>query len=256
MFHGDKLLLRKDALGNLHVPQSSEPPVDAPGMRHAVGLYGGLACMAQAVDRLPSASDFETVGLRACFDIIGKDLYLVAGRGWQMIHWDAHSRFCPVCGTKTELLSSNAKRCPACSNEMFPPIADAILALIRKDDQALLVRARTFRGPNYGLVAGFLEPGETFEECVRREVYEETALSVANIRYFGSQPWPYPSGLMVGFLADYAGGRISLLDNELCAAEFFSRDNLPELPHKLSLARQMIDWWIEGEPDPFNRNIR
>jgi NAD+ diphosphatase len=145
-------------------------------------------------------------------------------------------------------MSAVAKRCPACGKEICPTIAPAVLVLIRKGDRALLVRARTFRGTNHGLVAGFLEVGETFEECVEREVYEETGLRITGIRYFGSQPWPYPSGLMVGFVAAYASGRIDLRDHELIVAEFFSRDALPELPHKLSLARQMVDWWAAREP--------
>ncbi len=95
------------------------------------------------------------------------------------------------------------------------------------------------------LVAGFLETGETLEECVAREVKEETGLDVKNITYFGNQPWPYPSGLMVGFIADYAGGEIKLQEEELSSGDFYTRDNLPELPRKLSLARKMIDWWLE-----------
>ena len=255
LFHGDKLLLRKDAEGKLTLPCSSALPAGFPasppadhGMRHRIGYHDGTPCIACAVPELPAEDAYAAVGLRACFDLIGKPLYLLAGRGWQMLHWDAHSRFCPVCGTRTELMSAIAKRCPACGKEQFPPIAPAVLVLIRKGEQALLVRAHTFKGPNYGLVAGFLEVGESFEECVHREVYEETSLRIANIEYFGSQPWPYPSGLMVGFFADHVAGDIALLDNELSAAAFFSRDSLPELPHKLSLARQMIDHWIAGEP--------
>ena len=137
------------------------------------------------------------------------------------------------------------KKCPRCGNEMFPAISPAILVLIRKGEEILLVRARNFRGTFYGLVAGFLETGETLEQCVEREVKEETGLQIRNISYFGNQPWPYPSGLMIGFVADYAGGEIRLQDEELSAAEFFSKDKLPEIPHKLSLARKMIDWWLE-----------
>lgn len=106
------------------------------------------------------------------------------------------------------------------------------------------MRAHNFRGTFYGLVAGFLEAGETLEECVEREVLEETGLKVKNIRYFGSQPWPYPSGLMVGFIADYESGNIKIQKDELSAAAFFSKDSLPEIPRKLSIARKLIDWWL------------
>ena len=112
----------------------------------------------------------------------------------------------------------------------------------------MLVHARNFRGTFYGLVAGFLEPGETLEQCVEREVREETGLKICNIRYFDSQPWPYPSGLMVGFTADYAGGNIKLQDEELSAGAFYHRDHLPELPQKLSIARRLIDHWLGVQP--------
>ena len=95
-------------------------------------------------------------------------------------------------------------------------------------------------------MAAFLETGETLEQCVEREVWEETGLTIRNITYFGNQPWPYPSNLMIGFIADYAGGEIKLQDEELNSGSFFSKDNLPEIPHKLSLARKMIDWWLEN----------
>ena len=136
------------------------------------------------------------------------------------------------------------KKCPNCGREIYPVISTAILVLVRKEDSLLLVHARNFKGTFNSLVAGFLETGETLEECVAREVKEETGLDVKNIRYFGSQPWPYPSGLMVGFIADYAGGDIHLQDDELSSGNFYTRDHLPELPRKLSLARKMIDWWI------------
>ena len=111
----------------------------------------------------------------------------------------------------------------------------------------LLVHARNFKGSFHGLVAGFLEVGETLEQCIQREVMEETSLSINHISYFGSQPWPYPSGIMIGFFADYVSGEIKLQDDELSAGAFFSRDNLPELPSKLSIARRMIEWWKNGE---------
>jgi NAD+ diphosphatase len=119
--------------------------------------------------------------------------------------------------------------------------------LVRRGDEVLLVRARNFRGKHYGLVAGFLEPGETLEECVAREVMEETGLRIRNIQYFGNQPWPYPCGLMVGFTAEYESGDIALQAEELTTAAFFRRDNLPELPRKLSIARRLIEAWIAGE---------
>lgn len=194
----------------------------------------------------PDGPAWATLGLRASYDYLPLSDYQAAGKAFQILYWDTHSRFCPVCGERMQRQTPIMKRCPRCANEMYPPISTAIIVLVRRGDEILLVHARNFRGTFYGLVAGFLEAGETLEQCVRREVMEETGLTLDNITYFGSQPWPYPSGLMVGFVADYAGGTIKLQDDELSAGAFYSRDRLPEIPRKLSIARKMIDWWLSS----------
>ena len=127
---------------------------------------------------------------------------------------------------------------------MWPSLATAIIVLVHRGDEVLLVHARNFRGNFFGLVAGFVETGESLEEAVHREVLEETGLTITNLRYFGSQPWPYPSGLMVGFHADYVSGEIKLQKEELAAGQWFTKDNLPEIPEKLSIARKIIDDWL------------
>lgn len=137
-----------------------------------------------------------------------------------------------------------SKRCTNCGKEVWPSLATAIIVLIHKDDEVLLVNAKTFRGDFYGLVSGFVETGETLEEAVHREVFEETGLTIDNIKYFGSQPWPYPSGLMVGYNADYVDGKLHLQRNELANGRWFTKDNLPTIPEKLSIARMIIDDWL------------
>ena len=161
---------------------------------------------------------------------------------------------CPVCHNKTKtkiyqdtLALRFPMYCPKCKKETYPVISPAIIVLIHKGEEVLLVHARNFKGSFHGLVAGFLEVGETLEQCIQREVMEETGLTINHISYFGSQPWPYPSGIMVGFFADYVSGKIRLQDEELSTGSFFSKDNLPELPSKLSIARRMIEWWLAGE---------
>lgn len=114
-----------------------------------------------------------------------------------------------------------------------------------QNDQVLLVHANNFKGNYYGLVAGFVETGETLEQAVVREVTEETSLKIKNLKYFGSQPWPYPCGLMIGFYAEYESGEIKLQRSELGAGGWFTMDNLPPIPEKLSIARKLIDNWIE-----------
>ena len=138
-----------------------------------------------------------------------------------------------------------SKRCEHCGKEVWPQVAPAVIVRItRGSDEILMARARNFRSDFYGLIAGFVETGETLEEAVVREVKEETGLEVTNIRYFDSQPWPYPSGLMVGFTADYAGGQIHIQHEELQNVAWFNRDHLPKLPEPLSIARHLIDDWL------------
>ena len=130
-----------------------------------------------------------------------------------------------------------------CGKEVWPQLATAVIVLIHRGDEVLLVRAKNFRRDYFGLVAGFVETGETLEEAVAREALEETGVTITNIRYFGSQPWPYPCGLMVGFNADYVSGEIHLQQSEIVKGGWFGKDNLPAIPEKLSIARMLLDAW-------------
>lgn len=265
IFYKDQLLLQKQGDTYL-IPSGEIPPVavshslEVPGNAWIEKGDDGDGEMPEAGQRQVRTASAETplglgpsyvwMGLRASWEKLDRDVYKLAGRAFELVYWDRNSRFCPVCATPTEQNTAISKRCPACGKEMYPVISAAVLVLVRKGEQVLLVRARNFKGTFHSLVAGFLEAGETLEECVVREVKEETGLEVRNVTYWGNQPWPYPSGLMVGFVADYAGGEIRLQEEELCAGAFYSPDALPELPRKLSLARRMIDWWLERVREP------
>ena len=244
IFFNDQLLLQKKG-ETYTIPYNINPPVPVKNVLEVNLLEDMPACTASVDTPLEETAEYLPMGLRASYDYLDPILHKIAGKAYELIYWDQHSRFCPSCGTKTVMQTTISKQCPNCKYEIYPVVSPAILVLIRKGDAILLVHARNFRGSFYGLVAGFLETGETLEECVRREVMEETGLEINNITYFGNQPWPYPSNLMVGFIADYVSGTIRLQDEELSEGAFFSKDNLPELPRKLSLARKMIDWWLE-----------
>ncbi len=252
ILHTDQLLLQDGAL-----PRGEMPPVAIPEGTHVHTLpdLDGEPCRAFAIttkgDEVSDSSLFPLhssfIGLRASYDVLPFSHYLMAGKAHELIHFDRTVRFCSVCGAPMRWHTDISKQCSACEREVWPAIATAIIVRITRGDEVLLVRARNFRGNFYGLVAGFLETGETLEECVRREVKEETGLDIRNIRYFGNQPWPYPSGQMIGFTAEYAGGTLRLQDEELSTAAFFRYDRLPEIPHKLSMARMLIDDWIKGK---------
>lgn len=246
-----QLLLVKDG-DRFHIPYSVEPPVQLPADTpiHTVGEIQGhpaKACALSLEALTKQDTSFIPTDLRASYDVLPLEEYQCAGKASQILTWDKNSRFCPACGTPTIQTGPITKRCPHCGQEIYPRISPAVIVLIKKEDSVLLVHARNFRGSFKGLVAGFLEPGETLEECVHREVMEETGIRIKNLKYFGSQPWPYPSGIMVGYYAEYESGTIKLQDEELSAGAFYHRDHLPEIPKKLSIARKLIDAWLNNE---------
>ena len=247
LFQKGSVLMEKKADGTYHIPFAPIPPVILTGVNtvHEIPSLDEAKCYACRLEKeveLPES--YELCDLRASFDLLPLAEYKKAGHASQQLFWDDNTRFCSSCGSPTIHMGPILKKCPCCGKSLYPPIMTAIMVLIQRgEDEILMVHAHNFKGNYYGLIAGFLEPGETLEECVEREVYEETHLKIKNLRYLRSQSWPYPSGMMVGFVADYASGELKLQDDELGAGGFFHRDHLPDTPKKLSLARQMIEWW-------------
>ena len=199
---------------------------------------------------------YEMCGLRQSYYKLSESDYRLAGKCHELLYWDQNTKFCGVCGGTMRFDTAISKKCEHCGKEVWPQLATAVIVLVRRRvpnadgspsarEEVLLVHARNFRGDYYGLVAGFVETGESLEEAVYREVLEETGLHITNLRYFGSQPWPYPCGLMVGFTADYDHGKIHLQRSELSKGAWFDRDHLPRIPEKLSIARKLIDHWLE-----------
>jgi NAD+ diphosphatase len=173
-------------------------------------------------------------------------MWTLAGRAVQLVEWDRTHRFCGRCGAATvPAPGERARRCPDCSLLAFPRLAPAIIVLIERDDgRALLARGRTFPIPMYSCLAGFVEPGETLEEAVHREVHEEVGVEITDVRYWASQPWPFPHSLMLGFNARYVAGDLVLDENEIVDAQWYDADDLPSIPPGMSIARRLIDDWI------------
>ena len=170
---------------------------------------------------------------------------LKAGKGRELLYWDSNTRFCGACGAPMGMHTDISKKCTSCGKEVWPQLATAIIVLISRGDEVMLVHDKNFKKPFYGLIAGFVDTGETLEEAVMREVKEETSLTIKNIRYYASQPWPYPCGLMVGYYAEYESGDIKLQQSELAYGGWFNRHNLTTIPEKLRLDRMLIDHWLE-----------
>ena len=242
------ILLQQLPDGLYTIPCQEEPPVPTQPWTtiHHIGTLNGHEVYTYRIEApLSESGGLFQCGLRASYYKLPTDLYLMAGKCQEILYWDQNTQYCGVCGGPMKKNTDISKRCTECGKEVWPQLATAVIVLVHRGDEVLMVHARNFRGTFYGLVAGFVETGETLEEAVAREVLEETCINIANIRYFRSQPWPYPCGLMVGFHADYVSGDIHLQREELSGGGWFRRDNLPELPEKLSIARQLIDDWLE-----------
>ena len=178
---------------------------------------------------------------------LDEEVFSVAGRVFQCLDWDRTHQYCGRCGGHTEpRLDELARSCPACGLISYPEVTPAVIVAVIRGEEILLARSRRFQGSFFSVLAGFVEAGETFEECVKREVMEEVAIAVDNIRYFGSQPWPFPHSLMVGFTAEYAGGEISIDDKEISEAGWFTAEALPEVPRTGTIARRLIDWFCDN----------
>jgi NAD+ diphosphatase len=184
--------------------------------------------------------------LRDLYGSLEEDVFTIAGRAIQIMEWDRTHQFCGHCATPTTQSShERAKRCPKCGLVNYPRLSPAIIVLIHRGEEILLARAPRFPPGMYSILAGFVEAGESLEETVIREVYEEVGITVKDIRYFGSQPWPFPNSLMIGFTAAYAGGELNLDPQELVDAGWFHKSALPEIPPRLSIARKLIDWFVD-----------
>lgn len=211
-------------------------------------MQDGNECKAFSVEMpITDLEGYEMCGLRKSFYRLPKALYLKAGKCQELLYWDRNTQFCGVCGAPMRMHTDISKRCTSCGKEVWPQLATAVIVRISRGDEILLVHAKNFATNFYGLVAGFVETGETLEEAVRREVREETQLEITNLRYFASQPWPYPCGLMVGFTAEYVSGDMHLQRSELSSGGWFNANNLPTIPEKLSIARMLIDDWLDAQ---------
>jgi NAD+ diphosphatase len=196
-------------------------------------------------DEVAAPEGFRLDGLRVAYHALGERDFRAAGIARQKVEWYRTHRFCSRCGTATELDEAHeAMRCPACGQLHFPRVAPAVIVLVERGGEALLGRSPRFQDGVYSTLAGFVEPGESLEECVHREIQEEVGVRVTNLRYFGSQPHPFPHSLMIGFVADWIEGEVRIDPIEIEDARWFRPDALPALPHPMSIARALIEDFV------------
>lgn len=237
---------RRELLVPLEGPLGPLPALEATGFQPLRSQYLGLLDESHAFSvELPADAEpppgMVFRDLRALYGRLEPALHDVASRAVQLVEWDRTHQYCGACGTATEPAGNErARSCPACGLSQFPRLSPAIIVSVERGEEILLGRSRHFPPGIYSVLAGFVEPGESVEDAVRREVEEESGIAVADIRYFGSQPWPYPHSLMLGFQSAFAGGEIRL-DDELEDAAFFRFDEMPRLfPGQVSIAQWLI----------------
>ena len=226
----------------VHVGDGPAGPEDA---QVYLGRLGDVDCWAVDLDG-DEDPDVVVTPLLALHASVSEQEWTIAGRAVQLLEWRRTHRFCGRCGVGTEQVpGERAMRCPECGLLAFPRLAPAVITLITRDDgRALLARNADFPVPMFSCLAGFVEPGETLEEAVAREVREEVGVEIDRVEYRSSQPWPFPHSLMIGFRATWAGGEIEPDGVEIAEASWFSVDDLPAIPPRLSIARTLIDEWI------------
>jgi len=246
-FRGSELLVEENGAA-AWVPCLPDPAGTGP--RHYLGRLGELDCWALGLDDAAGTHPGSAFrGLRALYGVLEDDHWALAGRAFQLVEWERTHRFCGKCGNETEdATPERARCCPACGHLAFPRLSPAVIVLVRRGEEMLLARGQAFATPLYSALAGFVDPGESLEEAVAREIREEVGIEVTGIRYFGSQSWPFPHSLMIGFTADYAGGEITVDEAEIVDAGWFTAESLPELPGKLSIARALVDAFLAGSP--------
>jgi NAD+ diphosphatase len=228
----------------------SETPSGMPGSSGREVYLGHLhATPCYAVESapgtpLPAGCCYS--GVRDLFGKVPDEELAIAALAVQIMDFDRTTQFCGRCGAKTrQLRTERAKFCSDCNRITYPRLSPAIIVLIEKEDRILLACSPHFPPGLHSVLAGFVEPGENLEQAVHREVFEEVGITVKNIRYFGSEPWPFPHSLMIGFVAEYAGGEITIDNREIVSAGWFTRDTLPLIPSSLSISRALIDSWVE-----------
>jgi NAD+ diphosphatase len=235
--------------GQLLLPEDESPLPATPTLMDPAGHYLGRLDGLDAWTRLAEAvpPGWRAVPLRAAMMALPSHQAVLAGRAAQILDWDRTHRFCGVCGTPTERLShERVRRCPACSHTAYPRLAPAMMVQIWRPGELLLARSPRFAPGVYSALAGFVEAGETIEDCVVREAFEEVGVRIADLRYYGSQSWPFPHSLMIAFTARWVSGDIVCQEGEIEDAQWYALQALPSIPPRFSISGHLIRDTVEA----------
>ena len=223
-----------------------EPAPREPDVAMATQSTGPMVAAANGLVEGLVTVGLHWFGLRDVLPDLDEDAGFLAGRALQILNWERNNRFCGRCGERMEpRLDERSMRCPACGFLQYPRLSPAVIVAVTRGESLLLAHNKRFPSGRYSLLAGFVEPGETFEECVSREIFEEVGIRVRNIRYVSSQPWPFPDSLMVGFSAEWESGELQPDGVEIAEADWFRQDTLPDYPGPHTIAGKIIRSWIQ-----------
>lgn len=245
------LNIRHIVVNGPNVPEMDKPHASKFSMGEAFffGTFKGTPCYCAELQSKTVPEPFEKINLRAYFLSADDTFREMAGYARQVLDLHLNFRFCGRCGGPTRTLThEHARVCPSCHLTAYPRISPAVIMSVTKGDKILLGKGVNFPDKKmFSVLAGFVSPSETLEDCVRREVFEETSIRVSDIHYVKSQPWPFPDSLMIGFTARYQSGEIDIDPNEIVEAAWFSHNNLPKIPHSHSLAGQLIRSFVREQ---------
>lgn len=248
LFNGNKLMVEvKDK--EYSIPKREDLEVFKLQINYlqCLGAYNGINCYSGEIGEIVG-NNYEFIDLRTYSRNIKHDDFLVSAKALLLLDYIRNNRRCGICGSQMIAKISGNDRamiCPCCDNMVWPKTAPAIIVAITREDKLLLAHNRMFPEGMYSVIAGFVELGETFEQCVKREVFEETGIKVHNIKYFGSQPWPFPNSMMIGFTAEYLEGEIKVDNDEIIDAKWFTKEEIPGKYRKsISISTELIEWFL------------
>lgn len=251
LFYKDKLLVKKNGEA-FSVPKRKDIDELNIEIRYCqcLGAYEGTNCFCgEITDEIKT--DYSLVDLRTFSQGICEDEFLLSAKALLLLDFVRNNQKCGICGSPMKMKSEDNDRamvCVNCGNTVWPKTSPAIIVAVTKGDKLLLAHNRMFPEGVYSLIAGFVEMGETLEDCVRREIFEETGIKVHNIKYFGSQPWPFPNSLMIGFTAEYLEGDIKVDNDEIIDARWFSKEEIPGVYRKsISISSKLIEWFLNRD---------
>ena len=251
LFKDNKLIIIKEGEG-ISIPREKDIKVLNMSIHNIqyMGAYCDCNCHCGEITDNIDRKNVAFVDLHSLSDLVNGDMYSLASRANLLLNWLKLNKYCGVCGSKMYQKDSQFERamvCSNCGNTTWPRTSPAIIVAVTKGDKLLLAHNRNFPEGIYSVIAGFVEYAETFEECVKREVYEEVGIKIKNIKYFGSQPWPYPNSMMVAFTAEYLEGDIREDGDEIVHADWFSKEEVEGMYNKsISISSELIEWFINN----------